>query len=54
MVRLGTGCRKMSEATAPPALDDSIPRRPKNGPRLKAWVTCIGAVPQENREPNRT
>ena len=44
MVPLGTNCGTMSEGTATPALNASIPHRLRNGPRIKSGVTVCGVA----------
>ena len=44
MVRLGTNCGTTSEATATPTPNGIIPRRLRNGPRIKSGVTVFGAA----------
>ena len=44
MVPLGTNCGAMSEGTATPALNASIPHRLRNGPRIKSGVTVCGVA----------
>ena len=47
MGRLGTNCGTTSEATATSAPNGLIPRRLRNGPRIKSEVTAFGSATLE-------